>query len=270
MGNKQAYPNTLVTYTIQIFVGGNPATGTLSNASLTLDGGSAIPGTVSGMDISVLIPNDQPIANDVSVALTWTQVVGGNTSTQTASYFIDIVAAPTGSSQSYVPTNIVRQCHRLAEPADTTVEQFVASEDPRSPSLAIYIDIPYPILRSAAANLPSSGPDLVSFNYVDAQGNAGVVSINCTLWMSDNGYVFISANNGVQYLIASVRADFWQTNAPTINARNTMNGATTLQACANAIRYGMPALLTNQAIPSLFIYDGQTLSSATSSTPNVI
>lgn len=268
MGNKQAYPNTLVTYTIQIFVGGNPATGTLSNASLTLNGGSAIPGTVSGMDISVLIPNDQPIANDVPVALTWTQVVGGNTSTQTASYLIDIVPQPSGSSQSFVPTNITRQCLRLCEPADTTDEQIVF--DRGQAHLQIYCTPPYSILRSIFANLPSSGPDLLVMSYVDASGQPGQLGINCVLYMSDNSYIFVTADNGVQVAVASINAAFFDANAVEINTRNATAGALPILPCANASRYDWPVLLPNQAIPGVFIYDGVLISSSTSSTPNVI
>jgi hypothetical protein len=264
-GTRVAFPNQLVTFTVQVFVAGQPVTAALSDATLTIGGGSPLTCTIQGMDLLVTVPNDQ------SLGLTtfdwqWTQVVDGVTSTQTASYPVTIIAQPSGSSQSYVPANVSRQCVRLVQPDDGTVEQINGAGN----ALAIYVSMPYILLRAYAANFQGTGPDLLSISYVDPLGQSGTYSINCTLWMSDNAYILISADNGTQFAIASVNANFWQNNAQAINARNTAASFPALMPCSNASRYDYPALLANRQIPSLFIYDGVVLSSGTSSSPTVV
>lgn len=270
MANKQAYPNQNVGFELSGFGpdGMPPSVFIVLSGSGTIDGGSPITGTVIGVTVFITIPANQSLGT-ITLALSWSQNLNGVVSNQgPVDYLVDIIAAPSGSSQSFVPTNITRQCLRLCEPADTTDEQIVF--DRGQAHLQIYCTPPYSILRSIFANLPSSGPDLLVMSYVDASGQPGQLGINCVLYMSDNSYIFVTADNGVQVAVASINAAFFDANAVEINTRNATAGALPILPCANASRYDWPTLLPNEAIPLVFYYDGILISSGTSSSPNVI
>lgn len=264
MSGREAFQNQTVSLYVQFFgAGGAPETGTLVSGTLTIGDGSPITCTISGQTLLATVPFSQELGL-TTFLYNWQQIVQGVTSDQSVSFPVTIIAQPSGSSQSYVPPNTTRQCMRLCEPDDRTDEQY------NSGNLAIYCNPPYSILRSIFANLPNSGPDLVSFSYVDGTGQAGTLTINCWLWMSDNSYILVSADNGVQMAIASINANFVDTYATPINTRNTNSGTAPLSPCANASRYDYPVLLPNQAIPNVWYYDGVLLASNTSSSPTII
>jgi hypothetical protein len=258
MANREAVPNQLVSLTVQVFVGGSPVTAVLSSATLTIGSGSPITCTVLGMDLLATVPNSQSLGN-TTFSWSWSQTVSGVTSAQTATYPVTIVAQPTGSSQSYAPINYVRKCVRLMEPDDGTVEQINAN------ALTVYVDMPYAILRAYAGNLPGSGPDLLVVNYTDNLGQPQQFAANCWMWMSDAGYVILSADQGTQFLVSGVNGAFFDANALAINTRNANAGIPALLGCANASRFGYDTLLTNQVRPTVFIYDGQDINGSSSS-----
>lgn len=266
---RVVYPNQIDSATVQIFgSGGAEITGVLSNASLQIGTETPIAATINGMVLSATIPNNHALG-EFTFTWTWTQTAnlygtGPVTSTEQAAYPVTIIAQPSGSSQSYAPANVSRQCVRLVEPADTTVEQIVDG------SLAIYANIPYTVLRGYVTNFPSFGPDTVNFSYVDTSGQPDNYVFNCTLWMSDNAYIFVSADQGTQFGIASIRADFWQANAVAINTRNSEASAVPLMPCSNSSRYDWPPFLPNQEYPSLLIVDGVVINPGTTQNPNVI
>jgi hypothetical protein len=136
------------------------------------------------------------------------------------------------------------------EPDDATVEQYVDG------NLSIYVDMPYIVARNCIPNLPTTGPDTLTITFADSLAQQTVWSTNCSMWMSDNGYVIISADNGKQYLIASVQGGFFDANAAAINARNIAANIPQLMPCANALRYDAPAVLPNQTQPQTWWYDG--------------
>jgi len=268
MATQQAYQNQTVTRYIWFFgPGGVMESGTVNSGTLVIGDGDPITCTIVGQNLVATVPANQELGL-TTFAWSWNQTtLQGVTSDQgPITVDVEILGAPSGSSQSYVPANVARQCMRLAQPADTTVEQISTSGDVNiGYTLAVYINIPYSLLRSVAANLPSSGMDLVSFSYVDTLGQPGTLTINATLWMSDAGYCFISADNGTQFLIAGVRSNFFDDNAQLINTRNTNNAVTPLQPCANPARYGYNNPLPNQPVPSVWYYDGVLINGSSSS-----
>jgi hypothetical protein len=271
MSGREAIQNQTVSLFVQFFGGGGaPEVGTLLSGTLTIGSGSPITCAINGQTLLATVPFDQSLGL-TTFLWQWSQIVQSVTSSQSVSYAVTIISQPSGSSQSYVPANVSRQCLRLCEPDDRTVEQFILTSDPRNPTLAIYLyGVPYNMLRSNVANFPSTGPDLVSISYIDSLGQGGVLTINCVLWMSDNGYCMISADNGWQFYFASIRGDFWQANAETINTRNSNAGATALMPCLNAVGYDFSTLLPNQLMPNLQIDNGVTMTSGSAIGPNVV
>lgn len=154
---------------------------------------------------------------------------------------------------------MVRQCARLAEPDERTDEQYNAG------SLTVTIYLPYDVAKHWAAQIPNSGADTLVMNYTDYLGQPGTLAVAVTLWMSDNGYVFLTINQGTQLLVASVNPTFWDTYVTTVNARNVTALAVPLLPCANALRYDYPALLPNTQTPTIWVRDGVQLSPSSSS-----
>lgn len=163
------------------------------------------------------------------------------------------------SSPSYAPDNVVRRCYRLAEPNSKTDEQI--DDD----ALSIYVTLPFDIVNRYASMIPSTGPDTLVISYTDYMGQAGSLTRSITFWMSDAGYVFLSADRGSQFLIAGVDGAFFDDNALNVNARNTQAGAIALLPCENASRYGANVLLANQSRPDVWIYDGVYINPSSSS-----
>lgn len=147
---------------------------------------------------------------------------------------------------------VSRQCRRLAEPSDMTVEQSYASPF----QLQITISLPLAIVQKYAALIPNSGADTLIINYTDEFNQPNTISRSVTLWMSDNGYIFLSTDGLTQLLVASVNGAFFDANAVNINTRNTNASATPLLPCSNASRYDTPKLLTRELLPLVQIYDG--------------
>lgn len=119
------------------------------------------------------------------------------------------------SSSSMYPTNTCRQGIRLTEPDPRTIEQINGG------NLSLFIWMPYARLVQYAPMLPSTGPDTLTINYTDMQGQPGSITRNLTLFMSDASYVFIGNNGSTQFLIDSLNpGGFWDLNFALINARN--------------------------------------------------
>lgn len=154
---------------------------------------------------------------------------------------------------------VSRQCARLAEPSSFTFEQIGQG------NLLITITLPIAQVNQYASLIPNIGPDTLIMNYTDSLGQAQQFTRNVTFICSDYGYVFLSADQSTQLLIASVNPTFWQTYAASINSRNVAASASPLLPCCNASRYGANVLLAGQAIPTEFIYNGILLDSGSSS-----
>jgi hypothetical protein len=152
-----------------------------------------------------------------------------------------------------------RQCVRLSQPSPKTVETISVG------NLAIYIGMPFDLVNQYVAQIPNVGPDTLTVNYTDNLGQSGSFTRNVTFWMSDYGYVFLSVDQGTQFLVASNNECFWETNTANVNGRNVTAGATALLACCNQDRYDANTLQPNQQIPPLWIYNGVELAPTSSS-----
>jgi hypothetical protein len=183
---------------------------------------------------------------------------------QQSSSSSSVSSASSGSLPDPFSPIYCRQCRRLAEPSSQTIEQNSGTSFPLR-NLTITISMPFDLVNQYVAQIPNTGPDTLVVNYTDNLGQHGQFSRNCTLWMSDFGYILLSTDQSKQFLVASSNASFWQSNALTINARNNTAGAPPLLPCCNTDRYDANTLRPNQAIPSLFVYDGVVLTNPSSS-----
>jgi hypothetical protein len=152
----------------------------------------------------------------------------------------------------FPPIRVTRRCVRLTEPDIKSVEQIAAG------ALTIYVRMAYTILRAYQPIFPTGGPDKLVIAYADALGQVASLVVNCWLWMSDNGYVFLSSDCGsAQFLVASNNGAFFDANASAVNARNAAAGQQGLLPCSNADRYDWPVLTTNELLPNIFWRDGE-------------
>lgn len=95
MSTRFAYPNQLVSFTVQAFGGGgSPEPAVLSNATLVIGSDPPISATISGQSLLATVPAGQALL-PTTFTWNWTQIVEGNTSSPgPVSYSVNIVAAP--------------------------------------------------------------------------------------------------------------------------------------------------------------------------------
>lgn len=167
----------------------------------------------------------------------------------------------TSSSLSLAPaavSGVTRTCTRLAHPDPRTIENYTSGV------VNITVWLPFDIVNKYAPMIGNYGLDNLVINFTDYLGQSNQISRLVTFWASDEGWIFLSADQGTQFLIANVIGSVYDTNAAAINARNTSSSVSSLKPCGDQQRYDYPRLLCAQTRPSsAFIRDGLVVTSGT-------